>query len=71
MIQLPSTIPHPTVFLALAPEELVGTMLTLLRQRRESMFHGGNLFNDLWGNASRGQTGYPHEKKRRYRSRVQ
>jgi len=23
----------------------------------------GNLLNELWGNASRGQTGYPHEKR--------
>ena len=63
MIQLPSTIPDVDVLLALAPEELAGTMLFLLRQRREGTFHPGNMQSELWGNQSRGLPGYPRDRE--------
>jgi uncharacterized protein (TIGR02391 family) len=63
MIQLPKAIPDVTVLLSLAPEELAGKMLFLLRQRKESTFHPSNMFGEVWGDVSRGQPGYPRERE--------
>src|SRR5438105_3897701 len=59
MTELPSAIPDAEVLIGLAPEELGAKMLFLLRKRRESTFHLGNLHNELWGPFS--QLQYPRQ----------
>lgn len=61
MLQLPQVIPDPDLLLALEPEELAAKLLFLLRQRGE-MFHPGGLQNELCGDPSRGQPGYPRHR---------
>jgi uncharacterized protein (TIGR02391 family) len=67
MLQLTQTIPNPDLLLALEPEELAAKMLFLLRQRGEPMFHPGNLQNEIWGDATRGQVGYPRQRENEIR----
>jgi uncharacterized protein (TIGR02391 family) len=63
MIQLTQVIPDPDLLLALEPEELAAKMLFLFRQRGEPMFLPGNLQNEMWGDATRGQVGYPRQRE--------
>ena len=59
MLQLPQVIPDPDLLLALEPEELAAKLLFLVRQRQDGEFHPANLQNELGGDPSRGQPGYP------------
>ncbi|MDO9209026.1 MAG: TIGR02391 family protein [Sulfuricurvum sp.] len=63
MIELPRVIQDPDFLLDLEPEELAAKLLFLLRQRVEPTFHPGNLQNELWGDATRGQAGYPRQRE--------
>jgi uncharacterized protein (TIGR02391 family) len=63
MIQLVRAIPDVDMLLSLPPEELGAKMLFLLRQRGEPMFHPNGLRAELWGDHTRGQTGYPQRRE--------
>jgi uncharacterized protein (TIGR02391 family) len=63
MIQLPQAIPDVNVLLSLSSEELGAKILFLVRQRSQDTFHPGNMFGELWGDASRGVRGYPQQRE--------
>jgi uncharacterized protein (TIGR02391 family) len=63
MFQITQTIPDPDLLVALEPEELASKMLFLLRQRSEPMYHPDNLQSEMWGDATRGQVGYPRQRE--------
>jgi len=63
MHQLTQVIPDPEFLLALEPEELAAKILFLLRQRKDPMFHPDNLQNEMWGDSTRNQVGYPRERE--------
>jgi transcriptional regulator with XRE-family HTH domain len=61
--ELPRTIPDVKMLLALAPEELGATILFLLKKRKETKFHTGNLQRELWAHSSAGQPQYPRQNE--------
>jgi len=61
--ELPRTIPDVKMLLTLAPEELASTILFLLKKRKESKSHTGNLQRELWAHSTTGQPQYPRENE--------
>ncbi|MGA2411321.1 MAG: TIGR02391 family protein [Candidatus Binataceae bacterium] len=63
MIQLVHAIPDVEMLLSLTPEELGAKMIFILRQRGEPMFHPNGLLRELDGDPTRGQPGYPQQRR--------
>jgi uncharacterized protein (TIGR02391 family) len=63
MIQLTEAIPDVDILLSLAPEELAGKMLLLIRKRGEVTFHPLNLRSELWSQSLPGVAQYPAHRR--------